>query len=331
MILAGDIGGTKTTLALFEVAGPRVRATEHKATYPSGDHATFDEILAAFRATLPGDAAIDTCCLGVAGAVMDGRVHTTNLPWEISEAGLAQSLGVGKALLLNDLESTAYGMIHLDLDQLHVLNAGTSRRTRGNVGVIAAGTGLGEATLFWDGQKFQPIASEGGHSDFAPRNSREVELWQFLSHKFGGHVSYERVLSGAGIHNIYEFLREADPEPEPAWLAEAFAGDDDPAAIISKAGLDGTDTRCVNTLAMFAEMYGAEAGNIALNALAVGGVFVGGGIAPRILPALIRDDAFLRGFRAKGRFTDFMDQFHVSVSLNPQAALIGAAYYALES
>lgn len=330
MILAGDIGGTKTTLALFEIVGPRLRPTPHTATYASGDHAEFDEILDQFRATLPKDVDIDVCCLGVAGMVMDGQVHTTNLPWEISEAGLRQALKVDCALLMNDLEATAYGMTHLDLDQLHVLNPGTSRRTRGNVGVIAAGTGLGEATLYWNGRRFQPIASEGGHSDFAPRSEQEVELWRFLSRRFDGHVSYERVLSGAGIGNLYDFLCESESDPEPEWLAAEFAKSEDRIPVISKAGLDETDARCVRTLDLFSEIYGAEAGNVALNSLAVGGVFVGGGIAPKILPALLRDDAFLRGFYAKGRFTDFMSQFHVSVSLNPKAALLGAAYFALE-
>ena len=331
MILAGDIGGTKTTLALFERDGPKLRVTEITATYPSGGHASFDEILKTFLATVPPGTAVDGCCLGVAGAVMDGVVHTTNLPWDLDESSLAKAVGATKATLLNDLEATAFGMIHLEPDDLHVLNPGTSRRTRGNVAVIAAGTGLGEATLFWDGQKFQPIASEGGHSDFAPRNDREVELWHYLAKKFDGHVSYERVLSGAGIVNIYHFLRDSGFAPEPSFLADKFAASDaDPAVVISETGLDGSDPNCVEALDLFAEMYGAEAGNLALNCLAVGGIFVGGGIAPKLLPALTKGDAFLRGFFAKGRFSDFMKRFHVSVSLNPRAALLGAAYFAIE-
>ncbi|WP_435018758.1 glucokinase [Tundrisphaera sp. TA3] len=330
MILAGDIGGTKTTLALFEIVGPKLRATEHVATFPSGEHATFGEILSAFLAEIPAGTTIDACCLGVAGAVLDGRVETTNLPWEIDEPSLAEAVGAPRATLLNDLEATAYGMIHLDLGELHVLNTGTSRRRRGNVAVIAAGTGLGEATLFWDGRHFQPIASEGGHSDFAPRNPREVELLQYLWTKFGGHASYERVLSGAGIVNLYEFLRVSGNAPEPSWLSDRFAEADDPAIVISQAGLKGEDANCVAALDMFAEIYGAEAGNLALNCLAVGGVFVGGGIAPKLLDALTNNDAFMRGFTAKGRFSEFMERFHVSVSLNPRAALLGAAYYAIE-
>lgn len=331
MILAGDIGGTKTTLALFEVVGPKLRMTDHRATFPSRDHQTFDEILATFLADIPPGTPIDAACFGVAGAVLDGAVQTTNLPWELDERSLARAVGSPRAILLNDLEATAFGMPYLDLDELHVLNPGTSRRRRGNVAVIAAGTGLGEATLFWDGRKFHPIASEGGHSDFAPRNAREVELWHYLAEKFGGHVSYERVLSGPGLVNLYHFLRDTGFAPEPSWLADRFASDGDPGVIVSQAGLSGQDANCAEALAMFAEIYGAEAGNLALNCLAVGGIFVGGGIAPKILTALDRDDAFMRGFAAKGRMSELMGRFHVSVSLNPQAALLGSAYYAIES
>ncbi len=231
--------------------------------------------------------------------------------------------------MLNDLEAAAYGTLHLSLAEKHVLNPGTSRRKRGNIAVIAAGTGLGEAILFFDGQKYQPIASEGGHADFAPQSDVEVELLKYLREKFHGHVSYERVLSGPGFFNVYSFFRDTSHAPEPDWLAERIKAED-PSAVVSEVGLAGQDENCVATLDLFATIYGAEAGNLALKALAVGGVFVAGGIAPKILPAMTKDDAFLKGFFAKGRFEGLMKNLHVSVALNPQAPLIGAAYYALQ-
>ena len=327
MILAGDIGGTKTVLALFEPAGGSLQPVR-EATFPSRAHATFEEILADFLDASPGTRP-EAACFGVAGAVMDGRVHTTNLPWTLDEEALASTLGARRATLLNDLEAAAYGTLHLSLAEKHVLNPGTSRRKRGNIAVIAAGTGLGEAILFFDGQKYQPIASEGGHADFAPQSDAEVALHKYLRDKFHGHVSYERVLSGPGFFNVYSFFRDAGHALEPAWLADRIAAED-PSAVVAEVGLAGGDPNCVATLDLFATIYGAEAGNLALKALAVGGVFVAGGIAPKILPALTRNDAFLKGFFAKGRFTDLMKNLHVSIALNPRAPLIGAAYYALQ-
>ncbi len=328
MILAGDIGGTKTVLALFEPEGDGLRLVRD-ATFPSREHATFEEILSKFTSQGPTPS-VRGACFGVAGAVMDGRVTTTNLPWTLEEENLAATLKAPRATLLNDLEAAAYGTLHLSLEEKHVLNPGTSRRKRGNIAVIAAGTGLGEAILFFDGQKYQPIASEGGHADFAPQSDLELELHKYLRRKFGGHVSYERVLSGPGFFNVYSFFRDSGHAPEPEWLAEKIQAGD-PSFVVAATGLAGLDENCVATLDLFATIYGAEAGNLALKALAVGGVFVAGGIAPKILPALTRNDAFLRGFFAKGRFTDLMKNLHVSVALNPRAPLIGAAYYALQS
>jgi glucokinase len=327
MILAGDIGGTKTVLALFQPDGETLTPVRD-ATFPSRQHATFEEILTTFLEGSPG-ARPEVACFGVAGAVMDGRVQTTNLPWTLEEEALASSIGARKATLLNDLEAAAYGTLHLSLEEKHVLNPGTSRRKRGNIAVIAAGTGLGEAILFYDGQKYQPIASEGGHADFAPQSDLEIELQKYLRQKFGGHVSYERVLSGPGFFNVYSFFRDSGHAPEPEWLGEKLRAGD-PSAVVAATGLAGQDENCVATLDLFSTIYGAEAGNLALKALAVGGVFVAGGIAPKLLPALTRNDAFLRGFFAKGRFTDLMKNLHVSVALNPRAPLIGAAYYALQ-
>jgi glucokinase len=327
MILAGDIGGTKTVLALFEPDGDGLRLVRD-ATFPSREHATFEEILSRFTSQGPTPN-VEGACFGVAGAVMDGRVTTTNLPWTLEEENLAATLGTRKATLLNDLEAAAYGTLHLSLEEKHVLNPGTSRRKRGNIAVIAAGTGLGEAILFYDGHKYQPIASEGGHADFAPQSDLEIELHKYLRQKFGGHVSYERVLSGPGFFNVYSFFRDSGHAPEPEWLAEKLRAGD-PSAVVSVTGLAGQDENCVATLDLFSTIYGAEAGNLALKALAVGGVFVAGGIAPKLIPALTRNDAFLRGFFAKGRFSDLMKNLHVSIALNPRAPLIGAAYYALQ-
>jgi len=327
MILAGDIGGTKTVLALFEPDGDDLRLVRDE-TFPSREHATFEEILARFAGQGTGPK-VDAACFGVAGAVMDGRVTTTNLPWTLDEEVLAVNLGARKATLLNDLEAAAYGTLHLSLEEKHVLNPGTSRRRRGNIAVIAAGTGLGEAILFYDGQKYQPIASEGGHADFAPQSDLELDLLKYLRQKFGGHVSYERVLSGPGFFNVYSFFRDSGHAPEPDWLAQRLRAGDH-SAVVAEAGLSGQDPNCVATLDLFSTIYGAEAGNLALKALAVGGVFVAGGIAPKLLPALTRNDAFLKGFFAKGRFSDLMKNLHVSIALNPRAPLIGAAYYALQ-
>ncbi len=328
MILAGDIGGTKTNLALFEAEGDQLRPV-HEATFPSRQHATFEEILDQFL----GDhraSKVESSCFGVAGAVLDGRVHTTNLPWTLVESSLSEAIGCPRATLLNDLEAAAYAMPRQDLDQLHVLNPGTSRRNRGNVAVIAAGTGLGEAVLFWNGTHFVPIASEGGHADFAPRTDVEIDLLRHLRAKFDGHVSYERVLSGPGLFNIYGYFRDAGHAPEPDWLAAKLRAGD-PGAIVSQMALEDKDANCTAALDLFASIYGAEAGNLALKALAMGGVFIAGGIAPKILPALTKSDAFLRGFFAKGRFTDLMKTLHVSVALDPKAPLMGAAYYASDN
>lgn len=327
MILAGDIGGTKTALALFEPEGDQFRKIRD-AKFPSRDHATFDEILDEFLGDGPRRG-VDAACFGVAGAVLDGRVHTTNLPWTIEREALVGSLDCPNTYLLNDLESAAYAMPHLPLEQFHILNSGVSRVDRGHVAVIAAGTGLGEACLVWDGDGFEPFASEGGHADFAPQSQLEDDLLRYLRARFDGHVSYERVLSGPGLFNIYSFLRDGGHAPEPAWLADRLgASDADPSRIVSEAGLAGTDANCRAALRMFASIYGAEAGNLALKLFAVGGVYVAGGIAPKILAALTDDDAFLRGFWSKGRYMHWMKNLHVAVALDPEVPLLGSAYYA---
>lgn len=326
MILAGDIGGTKTVLGLYERSGGTLKQVR-EGVFPSQKHATFDEILHEFFAEIPGGKpAIAAGCFGVAGAVIDGKCKTTNLPWMLDEVELAKTIGAPRAKLLNDLEAAAYGMLHLDPEELHVINPGATPRRKGNVAVIAAGTGLGEAMLYWDGDSHNPIASEGGHSSFAPQDEEQDALLKFLRAKFQGHVSYERVLSGPGFFNIYEFLRSISLEPEPAWLTEQMTATD-PSAAVSQAGLAGTDPVCVRTVELFASIYGAEAANLALKCVAVGGVYIGGGIAPKMLK-VIEDGHFMAGFTAKGRFKGLLESFPVAVALNARAPLIGSAHYA---
>jgi glucokinase len=323
MILAGDVGGTKTALALFEASGSQLHCVR-EATLASTDHHSLEEMLLAFLRDERSSTSLPrVACLGVAGPVIDGKCHITNLGWQFDEAGLARAVGVSRVKLLNDLEATAYGMLHLLPAERVVLNPGMARK--GNIAVVAAGTGLGEAMLFWDGAAYHPIASEGGHADFAPRTDQEIELLRYLRRAQVGHVSYERVLSGPGIHNLYQFLRTSRGTAEPAWLSQQISAGD-PSAVIAEVGLARKEETCVAALDLFATLYGAEAGNCALRCLAVGGVFVGGGIAPKLLDVL-RSGGFMRGFRDKGRFAELLDKIPVSVSLNPDTALLGAAHY----
>ena len=327
MILAGDIGGTKTVIARYEESGGRLRQL-HTATYHSRDFKSLETILDAYLKDSPG-VAPRAACFGVAGPVFDGKCQTTNLPWQLDERALAHAIGAPRAKLLNDLEATGYGILQLPADELCVLSPASRPGRRGNAAVIAAGTGLGEAILYWDGRRHQPIATEGGHVDFAPRTDQEIDLLRYLRARIGGRVSVERVLSGPGFHDIYCFLRDSGHAAESPQLAALFRTED-PNPTITRLGLAGEDPLCVATLQLFSTLYGSEAGNLALKCLPVGGVFVGGGIAPKILPVL-QDGSFLRAFTDKGRFSDFMKSLEVSVSLNQEAALIGAAYYALHN
>lgn len=321
MILAGDVGGTKTAIALFdEASGPLQPARE--ATLPSHHFPSLEAAIHAFLSD-GSPAAIQAACFGVAGPVMGGRCATTNLPWEVEEGRLAEAIPAPRVRLLNDLEAAAYGVLQLRPDALEPLQVGEAQQ--GNMVLIAAGTGLGEAILAWDGRAHSPVASEGGHADFAPRTDLEIELLRFLQ-KVYGHVSYERVLSGPGLLNIYRFLRERNRAPEPPWLRERI-GREDPSAVISEVGLAGGHPLCTQALDLFASAYGAEAGNLALKAKAVGGVFVGGGIAPQIRSKLA-DGTFLAAFHDKGRFAALMAAIPVRLVLNPRAPLLGAAHVA---
>jgi glucokinase len=320
VILAGDIGGTKTVLALFDEADARPQAAREEI-FPSASGASLEELALKFL-TSAGRPPVRAACFGVAGAVVDGRAKATNLPWQIAEDTLAHALAVPRVRLLNDLEAAAYGVLAAPPSALATLQAGSPPRGGASKALIAAGTGLGEAIMPWDGQTHRVLASEGGHADFGPRSELEVEMWAFLRAEFG-HVSYERILSGPGFYNVYRFLRHHRKAAEPEWLTAEIKGGD-PSAAVSRAALAGTDPVAVETMTLFVSIYGAEAGNLALKALAVGGVFVGGGIAPKILPALQRGP-FLESFVEKGRLGAVLRTIPVHVVLDPRAPLLGAA------
>jgi glucokinase len=323
MILAGDIGGTKTHLALFPPDG-RARKPSVDRIYSSHDHASPDRLIASFLS----EAGVrpTRVVLGIAGPVVNNRAEITNLPWAIDGQALSESLGAD-VRLINDLEATGWGIMTLDAPgDLAPLHDGQAARS-GNGALIAAGTGLGEAPLIWNGEDWTPSASEGGHADFGPRDTLEDELLGWLRARYG-HVSYERILSGPGIADLYRFLRDTGRGDEPGDVRARFDTAADPAVIVTETALAGTCERAVLALERFCSIYGAEAGNVALKFLAVGGVFVSGGIAPRILPFLNRG-GFERAFLDKGRLRGVVERIPVTVVLDPATALWGAAAVAL--
>jgi glucokinase len=318
LILAGDIGGTNTRLAYFAAQQERVRLVDLQV-YPSRNYAALEDVLAEFvnSRKLP----VERACFGVAGPVRRGRCVTSNLPWEVDARLLARQLDLEAALLINDLEANAYGIAALAPEDLVVLNEGEPNAS-GNAALISAGTGLGEAGLHWERGRHAPFASEGGHVDFAPRNEIEVELLFYLLRRYK-RVSYERVLSGPGLHNIYQFLRDSGRGEESPSLAQKLR-DNDPAPIISRAALDGSSELCVRSLDLFISLYGAEAGNLTLKLMATGGLYIGGGIAPRIIGKL-REPTFWTAFTTKGRLSPLLEATPVRVIMNDQTALLGAA------
>jgi len=324
MFLAGDIGGTKTNLALYAYENGHDRLVARKtASYPSRDHATLGEIIRHFLADGPSD--IRQACFGVAGPVKAGVVEVTNLPWIVDAAALQAELNFQQVSLLNDLEANAYGITTLLPHELLSLNPRANPRQIGNRALIAAGTGLGEAGLLWDGVTHRPFASEGGHASFAPNDTIGDELLAFLRRECG-HVSWERVLSGAGMKNLYRFFRERSGRAEPAWLsAQLLHGD--LGAVVTQAGLAVQDPVCIDALDCFTRNYGSEAGNLALKMLALGGVFIGGGIAPKMLPKL-QSSIFLDAFYHKGRMSPLLQSTPVHVILNDKTALQGAGWFA---
>ncbi len=321
LILAGDVGGTKTDLGLFKhSAGTLELVREHR--YATAKFNSLEAVCADF---LGAGATVNAACLGVPGPIIDGRAHATNVPWELSSGALSRVMKGVPVRLLNDLAAIAYGMVNLKPAEFAVLHRAENPPAHGNIAVIAAGTGLGESALVWEGDKYYAVASEGGHSDFAPHDAEQIELLRFLAAEFG-HVSYERVLSGPGLWNIYKFLRRESHADEPAWLSAQIAAGD-PSAAVSEAAIAGRDPVCVHALTMFCDIYGSEAANLALKVLALGGVYLGGGIAPKILP-MLANGTFVRGFLAKGRLNEILKRIEVRVSLNPAAGLLGAAHVA---
>jgi glucokinase len=322
MLLAGDIGGTKTNLALYDPAiglTPTAQQTFKSARYPS-----LKAVVADFLADvgLPVDRAV----FGVAGPVVGGRASATNLPWRIDEAALREALGLDKIRLLNDLEATAYGVPHLSPGDLFPLNDAPARS--GTKAVIAPGTGLGEAILFFQGGHYHVIPSEGGHADFGPTNLLEIRLLRYLIGKFG-HVSYERVASGKGLPNIYAFLKKNRYAEETPEMRKALRKAADPTPIIVQKAMAGECELSMATLNTFVSVLGAEAGNLALKVVATGGVYLGGGISPKILGKL-KDGTFMAAFVNKGRFAELLAQIPVYVIMNERTALLGAACYGLD-
>jgi glucokinase len=323
MILSGEIGATRTRLAAFETEGNSLQRVVEKL-YMSQEHSGLSGIITDFIRTegIP----VQSACFGVAGPVKRGRSKISNLPWTIDARELAKELKLNTVGLINDLEAYAYGIDALDSKDFVTLNEG-SEDEEGNRAVISARTGLGMAGLYWDGFRHHPFACEGGHADFAPRNSFEMELLAYLQNKYG-RVSCERILSGPGIKNIYDFLRDANKLDEPQWLREQMAAAPDPPALISQLALEGKAAICDQTLSLFVSIYGAETGNCALNFLSTGGIFLGGSIAAKIVPKM-KEPIFMQSFLDKGRMEPLLKEMPVKIVLNDDSGIIGAARYTL--
>lgn len=326
LILAGDIGGTKTDLAVFSPASG-LQAPLAEATFASREYPSLQALVREFLSGIERE--VDRAGFGVAGPVVGGKAVITNLPWAMDEETLARELGLSSVRLFNDLQAVAAAVPHLSAGDLHPLNPG--RAAAGAVAVIAPGTGLGEAYLVWEGGRYLAFPSQGGHASFAPADARQAGLLAYLRERFE-HVSFERVCSGKGFPNIFAYLKESGAAEEPEWLAERLAAAEDPTPVIVAAALD--DKRpcrlCREALEMFVSILGAEAGNLALKVMATGGVYLGGGIPRRILPAL-QSGLFLKAFRGKGRMSDLLSDIPIHVILNPKAALLGAAVLAPET
>ena len=319
-ILSGDVGGTNTRLSVIDMeSGCPETGSVHK--FRSGDFNAFDVILKEFLSQT--DSVVDAACFGVAGPVRDGRCETTNLPWVIDAEKIKVAFGWSDVVLINDLEAIAWGIPMLGADDFCVLNAGRPAAA-GNAAVIAAGTGLGQAGLCWDGQRYIPFACEGGHTDFAPTNKTEMAFSDWLADQYG-HVSWERVVSGMGLVNIYQFLLHYRDASSPEWLAGDIHSSD-AAAAISAAAMTNKDAVCTEALDMFIRFFAAESGNLALKMMATGGLYIAGGIAPRILQRLKQAD-FMQAFSAKGRMFTLMQDIPVGVILKTEVSLLGAAMY----
>jgi len=323
--LSGDIGGTKTLLGLYKPESgarqPIAQGEFHSADYPSLDKMAL-EFLGQTSQT------VEYACFGVAGTVLKGQAHLTNLAWSLEEVLLARNLGLKKVVLINDLKAMAYAVPHLQAEDLYPINPGQPD-PQGALAVLAPGTGLGEAFLVWSGTGYIACSSEGGHADFGPADDTQADLWRHVFKQYG-HVSYERVCSGQGLPNIYNFLRDTGYTPEPPAFAAQVASAPDPTPLLVKAALADPPANplCAAALQIFVDILGAEAGNLALKVAATGGVYLAGGIPKRILP-LLKDGRFMRAFVNKGRFAGLMGDIPVHVIVS-QAALLGAVLYGFD-
>ncbi len=328
MILAGDVGGTKVDLALCKFEHGQL-LTVHDHKFHAREFPGLVQVVEAFldecKQTLGQPVNVLAACFGVPGPVRHGRLKLTNLPWVLDSSQLRVDLKIEHVFLINDLEANGYGIAELTPDQILVLSKGDPA-AEGNRGLIAAGTGLGEAILVWNGHSYLPMASEGGHSDFSARNEEEIGLLRYLQKTLGGRVSSERVISGIGLANVYAYCRDVKGMEEPPWLKDRMRTED-PNAVIGELGESGASDLCVEALNIFVSAYGAEAGNLALKILAVGGMYVGGGIAPKLLKKM-QDGTFMKAFTDKGRLSDLLVQTPVRLILESRAALMGAAAYA---
>lgn len=325
MLVAGDIGGTKTRLALFSDKDPYAPFLYHQ-TFISHESPNLESIVSQYLEKIPPQdrSQIKGGCFAVAGPVRDGICKATNLPWIIDAKKLSSALNLSRVFLINDLEANATSVEILSTDQLYVLNAGNPL-PRGNRSVVSPGTGLGEAGLLWNGNRYLSFASEGGHAEFGPRNALQLELSSYLISRFG-HPSYERILSGPGIYTLYQFLVDVKKHTPSAAVAEAISKKTDPAIVISQQGLSKESVVCSEVLELFVSVLGSEAGNSALKWLAYGGVYLGGGISPKILPKL-QEPTFMAGFSDKGRFASLLKEVPVTVILDEKASIKGAAHF----
>lgn len=320
MILAGDIGGTKTLLAIYDA-----NHCVAKHTFSSANYSTFHSLLTEFLTLIPA-VNINSVCIGVAGAIVNGNCETTNLPWKLVCSEIGEQLNCSQVKLLNDLEAAAWGVLSLPETDFVNLNP-SAQKAQGNCAVVAAGTGLGEAIVFHDGNQHHVIATEGGHCDFAPTDAEQMELLAFMQARFKNHVSYERLVSGAGIEAIYDFLSQTNEYPFSEALAEKLSHCDDKAAIIGASAVAQTDELCVTTLDVFSKIYGAETGNLALKCLPHGGVYLTGGIGLKCL-SVLQKGTFLESFLAKGRFRSMLEKIPVKVCTQAEVVLLGALHHA---
>lgn len=323
MYLVGDIGGTKTNIAILDFSSGNFKTLFEKS-FPSKDYDSLRTIVKkVYEEDIKGKFNITKACFGVAGPVKNGKCDATNLPWLVDSKKIAEVLNLNTVSLLNDLEAAAYGIECLEDKDLMVLNKGEEQKG-GTRCLISAGTGLGESIMVYDGKNYRPIPSEGGHTDFAPRTKIEMDLLENLIGKYG-RISYERVLSGPGLANVYEFFKKTSYQDISAWLSDRIK-QEDPSAVISEVGMSKKDEACEKALDLFVSIYGAEAGNLALKSLATGGVYIGGGIAPKILDK-IKEGSFMQSFTNKGRLAVMISQMPVKVILNPKHPLMGCGNY----